>query len=99
MTESPRVDGLLKRIRGEIRRRRAEYYGMRGAVWGAVVAVAVLLAKHGIGTAAPWIAGALVVAGAGVGIAYGLARRVARAGAARAAGRALGLGERGAPAP
>jgi hypothetical protein len=94
MTESPKVDGLLRRIRGEIRRRRAEYYGMRGAFWGAVGAVAVLLAKSGIGSAAPWIAGALVVAGAGAGIAYGLARRVAQSDAARVADRAFGLDDR-----
>jgi len=78
MTESPRIDGLLRRIRGEIRRRRAEYYGLRGAFWGAVAAVGVLLAKHGIGSAAPWIAGALVVGGAAAGIADGLARSVGR---------------------
>ena len=94
MTESPRIDGLLRRIRGEIRRRRAEYYGIRGAFWGAIAAVAVLLAKHGIGSAAPWIAGALVVAGAAAGLAYGLARRVGRSDAARVADRAFGLDDR-----
>src|SRR6266850_1276995 len=94
MTESPRIDGLLRRIRGEVRRRRAEYYGVRGAFWGAVGGVAVLLSKHGIGSAAPWIAVALVVAGAGAGIAYGLARRVALADVARVADRAFGLDDR-----
>src|SRR5437773_11230029 len=94
MTESPRIDGLLRRIRGEVRRRRAEYYGVRGAFWGAVGGVAVLLSKHGIGSAAPWIAGALVVVGAGAGIAYGLARRVALADVARVADRAFGLDDR-----
>src|SRR5437773_8391724 len=94
MTESPRIDGLLRRIRGEVRRRRAEYYGVRGAFWGAVGGVAVLLSKHGIGSAAPWIAGARVVVGAGAGIAYGLARRVALADVARVADRAFGLDDR-----
>src|SRR5262247_3270967 len=94
MTESPRIDGLLRRVRGEIRRRRAEYYGLRGAFWGAVAAVGVLLAKHGIGGAAPWIAGALVVGGAAAGIAYGLARRVGRSDAARVADRAFSLEDR-----
>src|SRR5262245_65607002 len=94
MTESPRIDGLLRRVRGEIRRRRAEYYGIRGAFWGAVAAIAVLLAKHGIGSAAPWIAGALVVAGACAGITYGLARRVGHGDAARVADRAFGLDDR-----
>src|SRR6266540_1589810 len=36
MNESSRIEGLLRRIRREIRRRRAEYYGLRGAFWGAV---------------------------------------------------------------
>ena len=94
MTESPRIDGLLRRVRGEIRRRRAEYYGIRGAFWGAVAAIAVLLAKHGIGSAAPWIAGALVVAGACAGITYGLARRVGYGDAARVADRGFGLDDR-----
>src|SRR2546427_132735 len=62
MTESPRIDGLLQRIRGEVRRRRAEYYGVRGAFWGAVGGVAGLLSKHGVGRAAPRIARALGVA-------------------------------------
>src|SRR5438093_837437 len=70
MTESPRIDGLLRRIRGEVRRRRAEYYGVRGAFWGAVGGVAVLLSKAGIGSAAPWIA----VAVGGVGVGRGGAR-------------------------
>jgi len=42
MAESPGIEGLLQRIRREIRRRRAEYYGLRGAFWGAVGGVAVL---------------------------------------------------------
>src|SRR3989442_905288 len=94
MTESRRIEGLLRRIRREIRRRRAEYYGLRGAFWGAVVGVAVLLAKHGVGGAAPWAAAALVILGAAAGIAYGAARRVGRADTARVADRAFGLDDR-----
>src|SRR5438876_441099 len=94
MTESPRIEGLLRRIRREIRRRRAEYYGLRGAFWGAVVGVAVLLARHGVGGAAPWAAAALVILGAAAGIAYGAARRVGRADTARVADRAFGLDDR-----
>ena len=56
MTESPRIEGLLRRIGREVRRRRAEYYGLRGAFWGAVAGVAVLLAKHALTGRAPWIA-------------------------------------------
>src|SRR5437870_2695733 len=94
MTESPRIEGLLQRIRREIRRRRAEYYGLRGAFWGAVAGVVVLLAKHAVGGAAAWTAAALVILGALAGIAYGAARRVARGDAARVADRAFGLDDR-----
>src|SRR5256712_1033081 len=94
MPESPRIEGLLRRIRREIRRRRAEYYGLRGAFWGAVAAVAVMLAKHGIGARAPWIAGGLVVLGLLVGIAYGAARGIRRGDVARVADRAFGLDDR-----
>src|SRR2546426_12175839 len=94
MTESPRIEGLLRRIRREIRRRRAEYYGLRGAFWGAVAGVAVMLAKHGIGARAPWIAGGLVVLGLLVGIAYGAARGIRRGDVARVADRAFGLDDR-----
>src|SRR5207245_1008987 len=94
MTESPRIEGLLRRIRREIRRRRAEYYGLRGAFWGAVAGVAVMLAKQGIGARAPWIAGGLVVLGLLVGIAYGAARGIRRGDVARVADRAFGLDDR-----
>ena len=53
MTESPRIEGLLRRIGREIRRRRAEYYGLRGAFWGAVAGVAILLAKHALAVQLP----------------------------------------------
>src|SRR5207245_3107447 len=92
--ESPRIEGLLRRIRREIRRRRAEYYGLRGAFWGAVAGVAVMLAKQGIGARAPWIAGGLVVLGLLVGLAYGAARGIRRGDVARVADRAFGLDDR-----
>src|SRR5713101_8393913 len=94
MNESPRIEGLLRRIRREIGRRRAEYYGLRGAFWGAVAGVVVLLAKHAVGGAAAWAAAALVILGAVAGIGYGAARRVARGDAARVADRAFGLDDR-----
>src|SRR2546427_6573894 len=99
MNESPRIEGLLRRIRLEIRRRRAEYYALRGAFWGAVAGVVVLLAKHAVGGAAAWAAAALVILGAVAGIAYGAARRVARGAAARVPDRAFGLDHRVATTP
>ena len=94
MNESSRIEGLLRRIRREIRLRRAEYYGLRGAFWGAVAGVVVLVAKHAVGSTAAWAAAALVILGAVAGIAYGAARRVARGDAARVADRAFGLDDR-----
>jgi hypothetical protein len=94
MTESPRIEGLLRRIRGEIRRRRAEYYGLRGAFWGAVAGAVVLLAKHAVGSNALWVAAGLIILGTVAGIVYGLARGVARGDAARVADRAFGLDDR-----
>src|SRR2546425_10370943 len=91
MIESPRIEGLLRRIRREIRRRRAEYYGLRGAFWAAVAGVVVLLAKHVVGSAAPWAAAGLVALGAAAGVADGAARRGQRPGVARGADRAFGI--------
>ncbi|PYM93665.1 MAG: hypothetical protein DME04_10795 [Candidatus Rokuibacteriota bacterium] len=88
------MDDLLGRIRREIRRRRGEYYGLRGAFWGAVAGFAVLLAKQGVGGTAPWVAGSLVVIGALAGVVYGVARRVGRLDTARVADRAFGLHDR-----
>src|SRR3989442_12230889 len=99
MSESPRIEGLLRRIRREIRRRRAEYYGLRGAFWGAVAGVVVLLAKHAVGGAAAWAAAALVILGAVAGIGDGAARPVARGDAARGADRAFRLDGRVAATP
>jgi hypothetical protein len=94
MTESPRIEGLLRRVGREIRRRRAEYYGLRGAFWGAVAGVAVLLAKHALAGRAPWIAAGLMVLGAMAGIVYGATRSVRRGDVARVADRAFGLDDR-----
>src|SRR3989442_6676546 len=94
MIESPRIEGLLRRIRREIRRRRAEYYGLRGAFWAAVAGVVVLLAKHVVGSAAPWAAAGLVALGAAAGVAYGAAPPIPPRDVSRVADPALGLDDR-----
>src|SRR5262249_51038269 len=94
MTESPRIEGLLRRVPPEIPLRRAEYYGLRGVFWGAVAGVAVLLAKHALGPKAVWIAAVLMVLGALAGCLYGASRRTRRADVARVADRAFGLDDR-----
>src|SRR5262245_7883810 len=94
MTESPRIEGLLRRVRREIRLRRAEYYGLRGVFWGAVAGVAVLLSKHALGVKAAWIAAGLMVLGALAGALVGASRRIRRGDVARVADRAFGLDDR-----
>src|SRR2546428_8786293 len=93
MIESPRIEGLLRRIRREIRRRRAEYYGPRGAFWAAVGGVVILLAKHVVGSAAPWAAAGLVALGAAAGVALAAGPPVHRPAVPPVAGPAVGLHE------
>src|SRR5882762_2576937 len=88
------MEDLLRRIRREIRRRRAEFYGLRGAFWGGMAGLAVLLVKQGVGGSAPWVAGGLVLVGALAGLVYGAARRIDRLDTARVADRAFGLDDR-----
>ena len=88
------MEDLLRRIRREIRRRRAEFYGLRGAFWGGMAGLVVLLVKQGVGGTAPWVAGGLVLVGALAGLVYGAARRIDRGDTARVADRAFGLHDR-----
>src|SRR5262249_38313517 len=88
------IEGLLRRVRREIRLRRAEYYCLRGVFWGAVAGVAVLLSKHALGMKAAWVAAGLMVLGALAGAVFGASRRVRRRGVARGADRAFGLDDR-----
>jgi hypothetical protein len=94
MAQSPGIESLLRRIGREIRRRRAEHYCLRGAFWGAVAGVAVLLVKHALGPQAPWVAGGLLLVGAIAGLVYGASRRLRRTDVARVADRAFGLDDR-----
>jgi general stress protein YciG len=94
MTERLELDRLVDRVAGQVRRRRLEYYGLRGAFYGAVLALVPLLAKGIIGQLAPVAALALVVAGGLVGIGVGLILRVPRGDVARLADRAFGLEDR-----
>src|SRR3989441_8886706 len=88
------VEDLLRRIRREIRQRRAEFYGLRGAFWGGLAGLLVLLVKQGVGGTAPWVASGLVLVGALAGLVYGAARRIDRLDTARVADRAFGLHDR-----
>ena len=88
------VESLVRQVSRQVRYRRAEHWAMRGAFWGALAAVVVLLAKTLLGTSALPIAAALCLTGAVGGAVYGLAKRVAPVDAARLADRAFGLAER-----
>jgi hypothetical protein len=88
------LDRLVRQVASQVRWRRAEHYGLRGAFYGALGAVGVLIFKQSLGTPAIPAAGALLVLGALVGAAVGLAKKVPVADAARLADRAFGLDDR-----
>ena len=94
MADPAGLDRLVHRVAAEVRLRRAEYYGLRGLFWGALLAVLPLLAKSWIGAAAPVVAVGLIAAGVGAGVILGLSLPAPRADAARLADRAFGLQDR-----
>src|SRR5437899_2585943 len=96
MADPAGLDRLVRRVAVEVRLRRAEYYGLRGLFWGALLAVLPLLAKSAIGAAAPLVAGGLIAAGVGAGGILGLSLAAPRPDAARPAERGFGLQDRAA---
>lgn len=97
MADAPRteaLDRLVQQVASQVRWRRAEHHGLRGAFYGALVAVALLAAKQPLGPWASAGAVAAVVLGLLAGVALGLLRRVPAADAARLADRAFGLDDR-----
>src|SRR5881392_3317354 len=88
------IEVLVRRVAREVRVRRAEHWGLRGAFWGALVAAAVLVFKAALGLAALAVAPALVALGAIAGTTYGFTKRVIVQDAARLADRAFGLADR-----
>jgi len=85
------IENLVWQVGRQVRLRRAEHAGVRGAFWGAAAAVLVLVFKGPLGPLAPGLAAGLVAAGALGGVAWGLARRVGAGDAARVADRAFAL--------
>src|SRR5204863_534979 len=67
MADRVDLDRLVDRVAGQVRQRRLEFYGLRGAFYGAVLALVPLLAKQGVGEYAPLIALALLLARASGG--------------------------------
>src|SRR5436190_11246796 len=88
------IEVLVRRVAREVRVRRAEHWGLRGAFWGALVAAAVLVFKAALGLAALAVAPALVALGAIAGTTYGFTKRVIVQDVARLADRAFGLADR-----
>src|SRR2546430_17576433 len=67
MVDPTRLDRLVRGVARQVRRRRLEFYGLKGAFYGAVAAVVPLLAKGLVGPAAAAVAVALVALGAAAG--------------------------------
>ena len=88
------LDRLVRQIASQVRWRRAEHYGLRGAFYGALAAVGLLIFKQSLGVAALPAALAVLVVGAVAGVALGLAKKVPTTDAARLADRAFGLDDR-----
>jgi hypothetical protein len=88
------LDRLVRQVMSQVRWRRAEYYGLRGAFYGALAGTVVLVFKQTLGASALVGAGALLLLGLVIGAAIGMTRRVPVADAARLADRAFGLDDR-----
>lgn len=98
MEEVVVVQRLVGAVALVVRRRRALFYGLRGAFYGAVLALLPLLARGILGPIAPLIAGALVGVGAAAGAAAGYLLRIPLSDAARLVDRAFCLRDRTATA-
>jgi hypothetical protein len=94
MAHSDTLDRLVRRVTGQVRRRRIEHYALRGAFWGSLAAALVLALKGVVGPWALPVAGGLLVAGALAGALWGGLKRTPPADAARLADRAWGLEDR-----
>ncbi|MCI0547979.1 MAG: DUF4175 domain-containing protein [Candidatus Rokubacteria bacterium] len=94
MADSAILERLVTHVARQVRRRRAEFYGLRGLFVGAVAAAIPLLFREALGNLSVVIAGALLVAGAGTGALVGALLRVPRHEAARLADRGYALQDR-----
>ena len=91
MPDSGVLERLVAQVGWEIRRRRAEFYGLRGLFYGAVLGLVPLLLKNAVGPAAPLIALGVALLGAAAGALRGISLPLPAADAARLADRAFGL--------
>lgn len=94
MSHPETLDRLIRRVAKQVRRRRIEHYALRGAFWGSLLSVLLLVVKGPLDEwALPLAAGALVL-GAVAGALWGGLKRTSVADAARLADRAWGLEDR-----
>ena len=83
MAQPEPLERLVRRVVAQVRRRRIEHYALRGAFWGSLGAVLVLVFKGPLGSWALPLAGGVVgVAALGGGL-WGALKRTAPAAAAR----------------
>ncbi len=94
MADRITLERLVSEVARQIRLRRAEYYGLRGLLWGAVAAVTPLLFKEPLGATALLLSGGLLTVGAVAGALYGLALKLPPQETARLADRGYALQDR-----
>jgi hypothetical protein len=85
---------LIQDVAHEVRRRRAEFFALRGLFVGAVLGALPLIFRETLGARALWIAGGCLLAGALGGALFGATRRVSPQEAARLADRGYGFEDR-----
>jgi hypothetical protein len=88
------IERLVADVARQIRLRRAEFYGLRGLLWGAVAAVLPLALKESLGLWSYVYAALLLVVGGGAGALWGYLMKLPLAEAARLADRGYGLQDR-----
>lgn len=94
MAERRVLERLVGQLGWRIRKRRAEFYGLRGAFYGTVVGLVPLLLKEALGPVAPLLAFGLALAGATGGVLIGFWLRLPPQDVAWVADRAFALQDR-----
>ncbi len=94
MADSDVLERLVVQVGWQIRRRRAEFYGLHGLFYGALLGLVPLLLKNAVGGAAPLIALGAALLGAAAGMLRGLSLPLPAPDVARLADRAFALQDR-----
>jgi hypothetical protein len=94
MVDAAVLERLVAQTGSRIRKRRAEFYGLRGAFYGAVLGIVPLLVKEAIGPPSLLVALGLALLGAVAGGVVGLLLPLPAGDVARVADRAFGLEDR-----